>query len=154
MIELCLLLSEGIKKERESREFYALHGRDAKQKDLRALFEMLAREEEEHERVLEAMQKRKTCSLDPLGKPASLNAKPPKIAESFARSEDAGEFSTTLLAAMSFEQKSKGFYEALVLATEKAEDKKVFASLAGFEQRHYELLNEMYEQLNYFRLQT
>jgi rubrerythrin len=153
-IDLCSTLIEGVAKEKESRDFYALHARNAKQKDLRALFEMLALEEEGHERVLEAMLKGKTC---PLGKQASLATKTPKIEESFARSEDAGEFSTTLLVAMSFEQKSREFYETLALATEKSgdeENKKVFASLASFEQRHYDLLNEMYEELNYFRLQT
>jgi rubrerythrin len=150
MVELCAALSEGIKLERESQAFYAGNAKAAKNGDVRALFKMLASEERSHEETLAAMSKGKTC---PPGKKQRATAKAPKLGDSFS-SEELEEYSTILLAAMAFEQKSRGFYDALALAAQDEEDKKTFASLAAFEQRHYDLLNALYEEINYYRLET
>lgn len=151
MVELCAALAEGIKLEREAKLFYEKNAESAENTDVRALFETLANEEKTHEETLKTLGKGNSCPLS-LGKQKrKLSA--PKIGDSFS-SEELEEYSTILLVAMGFEQKSKGFYEALALATQKSGEAKTFGELAAFEQKHYDLLNSLYEEINYYRLET
>ncbi len=151
MVELCAALDEGIKLEHDSKLFYARNAKAAKNADVRALFETLAKEEKTHEESLKTLGKGKSCPLS-LGKQKhKLSA--PKIGDSFS-SEELEEYSTILLVAMGFEQKAKGFYDALALATQNSDEAKTFRELAGFEQKHYDLLNSLYEEINYYRLET
>ncbi len=150
MVELCAALDEGVKLERESRSFYAAHAAKTPNTAVRSLLEMLAREEAEHERVLEALKRGATC---PINAAKALGAKAPKIGNVFS-SEESGEYSTMLLTAMSFEQKTKEFYKAVAAAAQNSGEAKAFRELAAFEQKHYDLLNSLYDELNYYRLQT
>ncbi|MFH0973790.1 MAG: ferritin family protein [Candidatus Micrarchaeota archaeon] len=151
MVELCAALDEGIKLERDSKIFYARNAKAAKNDDVRALFEKLEKEEKTHEDTLKTLGKGKACPLSLSKQKRKLSA--PKIGDSLS-SEELEEYSTILLVAMGFEQKSKGFYDALALATQNSDEAKTFRELAVLEQKHYELLDSLYDQLNYYRLQT
>ncbi|MDD4332010.1 MAG: ferritin family protein [Methanosarcinaceae archaeon] len=168
-IEAALALA--LKREMTAQAFYKEKAEAAAEPRLRELYTYLAAEEGKHLSYLEAYRKKlklpekeREAEAEKEGKERAERKEKEKTFFSLPETQSfSPEFTAAeprlgaiavLIAALRHERKSEYFYTELANLAEEKTLKSFFKKLAGYEQAHYELIDNYLESLTEFRMQT
>lgn len=142
------ILKKAILLERRGKAFYTHVAQQAEVPSLREFFESMAREEEQHEKILSRQFRAVTeTGHFESGKPAHLDTAidvsrvlTPEIA---VRLASAGFEASAISASMAMEANAIAMYRQAALDATDSDEKKLYEWLADFEKGHYEILAKM-----------
>ncbi len=144
MTKMEKILLVALEMEKQAREFYEDQSRRASPGPVKSTLEWLSRWEKEHVDLIERHLQGKAPDL-----PGEEEPPPPfpgkREAEDASRA--ASEL-TVLRMAMNLETDAKEFYRAAAGKVEDPREKKFFNWLAGWEERHWNLLERNYRELS------
>ena len=146
--------------EEEGREFYATNARKIQNMEIKRFIEFLAGEEDKHIALLKELKKsleERNSWIDASEDRKTLHKILDDLrvfkAKAGAEIRDAADV-TVLLNALKTEKDLVEFYEKFSHHIEDREGKKFFLRLADWERTHYQLLEGIYENVTFFRMQT
>ena len=143
-----------IEREIEARDFYMQQADLMENPKFKELYKHLAEEEVMHIGYLEGYRDKKelpTLSTEvPSGQSFSPEFDTARIKGVEITPGDTG----ILLAAMRHERKSEDFYSEMAKRVEDETQKKFFEMLSRYERGHYEMIDNYFENVTQFRMQT
>ncbi len=152
-------LELAIKGEIVGRKAYLWLAGRASFRDVASFFRFLAGEEELHRRMLEelkaSLQEKGGWRGLKAGERKRISERPPGFKKLLGESDELKKNEIQgILRAMGIELEFRDFYAGMAEKVEDADGKKLFSALARFEQKHYDLLSSIYEEVTSTREYT
>jgi rubrerythrin len=134
--------------ETEGKEYYTKLAKESPEPSLAGVFSFLAKEEQRHFDIFDALQKKRPATTQPGTVLAEAKKMFSGLSSHFALPELFYDYTAAYMRALEMEQKSIALYDGMLGSASSDEDKKVFSFLIKEEQKHEHLIEHLIEFVN------
>jgi rubrerythrin len=134
--------------EKEGREYYLKLAKESPEPSLAGVFTFLAKEEQRHYDIFDALQKNALVRTEPGTALAEAKKMFAGLSSHFALPEMFYDYTAAYMRALELERKSISLYDGMLIKASSSDEKKVLSFLILEEQKHEHLMEHLIEFVN------
>lgn len=134
--------------EKEGKEYYLKLEKESPEHSLAGVFNFLAKEEQRHYDMFDAMQKKTPVHTEPGTASAEAKKMFAGLSSHFALPEMFYDYTVAYMRALEMEKKSVALYDGMLATASSEDEKKVLSFLILEEQKHEHLIEHLIEFVN------
>jgi rubrerythrin len=134
--------------EKEGKEYYEKLAKESPERSLSGVFAFLAKEEQHHYDIFDALQKKQPVRTEPGTVSAEAKKMFAGLSSHFALPEMFYDYAAAYMRALEMERKSVALYDGMLAKASSKEERKILSFLILEEQKHEHLMEHMIEFVN------
>jgi len=134
--------------EKEGKEYYLKLAKESPELSLAGVFNFLAKEEQRHYDIFDALQRKAPVRTEPGTASAEAKKMFAGLSSHFALPEMFYDYTAAYMRALEMERKSVALYDGMLAKATTPDDKRILSFLILEEQKHEHLMEHMIEFVN------
>jgi rubrerythrin len=134
--------------EKEGKEYYLKLAKESPEPSLAGVFNFLAKEEQRHYDIFDAMQRKAAVKTEPGTASAEAKKMFAGLSSHFALPEMFYDYTAAYMRALEMEKKSVELYDGMLAKASSMDEKRVVSFLLLEEQKHEHLMEHLIEFVN------